>query len=34
MEGTEKSKSSYYSLTIGIDSHITHHVVAIEKVAR
>ena len=32
MEGTEKSESSYYS-AIGIDTQVTHHVVAINKVA-
>ena len=32
MESTEKSKSSYYSLS-GIDSQVTHHVVAMENVA-
>ena len=32
MEGTEKSETSYYSLSY-TDSQVTHHVVAIEKVA-
>ena len=33
MKGTEKSESSYYSLiAIGIDTQVTHHVVAMEKV--
>ena len=33
MEGTEKSETSYYSLSKEIDSQFTHHVVALEKVA-
>ena len=32
MEGTEKSESSYY-LGTGIDSKVTHHIMAMEKVA-
>ena len=32
MKGTEKLESSYY-LAIGIDTQVTHHVVAMEKVA-
>ena len=32
MEGTEKSESSCY-LAIGIDSQVTHHDVAVKKVA-
>ena len=32
MKGTEKSENSYYS-AIGIDSCITHLIVAMEKVA-
>ena len=32
MEVTEKPKSSYYS-AIEIDTQVTHHVVAMEKVA-
>ena len=34
MEVSEKSKSSYYSkVAIEIDTQVTHHVVAMEKVA-
>ena len=34
MEVTEKSQSSYYSvLAMGIDAQVTHHVIAMEKVA-
>ena len=32
MKGIEKSESSYY-LAVGIDTQVTHHVVAMEKVA-
>ena len=32
MKGTEKSENSYY-LAIGIDTQVTHHVIAMEKVA-
>ena len=30
MESTEKSESSYYTLSFGIDSKANHHVVAME----
>ena len=33
MEGTEKSEIAITNLAIGIASQVTHHVVAIEKVA-
>ena len=33
MEGTEKSKVAITHLAIGIDTKVTHHVVAMEKVA-
>ena len=33
MEVTEKPKSSYYSLVIETDTQLTHHIVAMKKVA-
>ena len=33
MEVTEKSESSYYSLSYGDRHQVTHHIVAMEKVA-
>ena len=33
MEGTEKSKSRYYSFSYWENSQVTHHIVAMEKVA-
>ena len=33
MEVTEKSKVAITHLAIGIDSQVTHHVIAMEKVA-
>ena len=33
MEVSEKSKGSYTHLVIEIDTQVTHHVVAMEKVA-
>ena len=33
MKGTEKSQNSYYSLSYWDRHQITHHVIAMEKVA-
>ena len=33
MQGTESQKVTITQLAIGIDSQVTHHIVAMEKVA-